>query len=78
MATQPFEVIIDLSNVPSSELAREMARRSRPSHAARRVLKPCRFCTLPFGVRDMRDHLHVCILNPRRRRQRKGDVIHGI
>jgi len=58
--------VIDLSRVPSSELAREMSRRSLPGLAARRVLKPCQFCKLPFGVRDMRKHLHVCTFNPNR------------
>jgi hypothetical protein len=62
---------IDLSTVPSSDLAREMSRRSRLGNAARRVLRPCKFCTLPFGARDMQAHLHVCTMKTRRPRKRK-------
>jgi hypothetical protein len=58
----------DLSEIPTSELAREMGRRAAPSQAARRILSHCQFCTLPFGVKEMRRHIPVCVKNPRRRK----------
>jgi hypothetical protein len=68
---------IDLSTVPSSELAREMSRRAILGHAARRVLRPCKFCKLPFGARDMQAHLPVCTMKTRRPRTRKGSENNG-
>jgi hypothetical protein len=63
---------IDLRNVPSSALAREMGRRSAMIHsAARQKFRPCRYCTLPFGYRAMRAHLRECIFNPRVRRRKE-------
>jgi len=52
-----------------------MSRRSLPSIAARRILKKCQFCTLPFGVRDMKKHLHECTFNPTRRSSRGVRII---
>jgi len=64
---------VDLSGIPSSALASELSRRAwRQGRPARRVFKPCKFCTLPFGTRDMRRHLQICIQNPRRSSLRKG------
>jgi hypothetical protein len=68
---------IDLRTVPSSDLAREMARRSAPAVAAQRILRPCLWCGLPFGARDLRNHLPECIHNPKRRAARKAKNIHG-
>ena len=74
MSSEP--VTVDLRAISSSDLARELARRSLHP-AARRVLKPCRYCGLPFGVRDMRNHLYECVQNPRKRRVRKGTTANG-
>jgi hypothetical protein len=65
--------------VPSSELAREMSRRAILGRAARRILRPCKFCTLPFGARDMQAHLPVCTKRIRKpyTRKPKGDETNG-
>jgi hypothetical protein len=74
--TQKLNIGIDLTKISSSDLAREMARRARPAQAARRILKPCKFCQLPFAVREMRAHLHLCTMKTDLRR-RKGSVTNG-
>ena len=71
---------MNLSSTPTPALAAELI--SRPDGpaeygrimAARRVytkiLKPCPCCSAPFGVTDMRKHMHRCPSNPNKRRRR--------
>jgi hypothetical protein len=55
---------IDLSQIPTSELAREMGRRN-PNKNSQTKFRDCRFCGLPFGgVRKLWDHMRVCEKNP--------------
>jgi hypothetical protein len=55
---------IDLSEIPTSDLAREMQRRN-PNKNATTKFRDCRFCGLPFaGVRKLWDHMRVCEKNP--------------
>lgn len=64
---------VDLSKIPSAELGRELGRRAESANASRRILKPCRHCKRELGVREMRNHLPLCTLNPGRRPRKKID-----
>ena len=55
---------IDLSEIPTSALAREMQRRN-PNKNQLVKFRDCRFCGFPFaGVRKLMEHVRVCEKNP--------------
>jgi hypothetical protein len=60
---------VDLSKIPSSLLARELARRKRPD---REKLSPCEFCAEPYGVRAMKEHRRECVSNPRNHKTKES------
>jgi hypothetical protein len=64
-------ITIDLSQVSTSELAREMSRRNPNKNATTKYID-CEFCGHPFGTRAMMDHRRVCVMNP----HDKGFVYH--
>lgn len=72
-AETPDPNAVDLSAFTPSEVAAELSKRAAQGRAARRVLKRCKDCGLPFGSRDMRRHRQVCIRNPRRKKETQSN-----
>ena len=56
--------MIDLTAVPDEDLTREYMRRHNAKHGGHgrrpKELRPCKFCGLEFGGRDLRRHIPQC------------------